>query len=69
MNEQLTKTVSAMFEVMDHIKAGTMKADDAHAMVRAGAVIVKAHEVDCVMRATDDRLGKNAANLRAIAAE
>lgn len=45
MHTHLERTVDEMFGVMDQVKAGTMNADDAHAMVRAGAVVVKAHEV------------------------
>ena len=45
MNTELTRTIQEMFAVMDQVKAGAMGADDAHAVVRAGAVVVKAHEV------------------------
>lgn len=68
MDKQLNRTIEEMFSVMDQVKAGTMSADDAHAMVRAGAVVVKAHEVAIQRELMDSRVASHTHKL-AIAAE
>ncbi|MDP3938244.1 MAG: hypothetical protein Q8R92_08920 [Deltaproteobacteria bacterium] len=53
-NEKLKRVVFEMENVMESVKARSMLADDAHAIVRAGAVIVKAHEVDAMLQRRGD---------------
>ena len=65
--DKLIRTVDEMFAAIDAVKSGSLGSDEAHAIVRAGAVIVKAHEVDCLMRQTDSKIGAQTA-VRAIAA-